>query len=425
MSVIRFTFFTVFVVITVAAASQVTVISGIISDKNNDQPLPYAQVAVAGKMNGTCSNEDGRFNLIVPSATNSDTLYFSYLGYEQVKIPARLLIGKDTVIKLVPRMILLPEVEISSLTPEEVILRAVAGIPGNYGTDSLVLTAFIRNRKVINSRLGEFTEAILEDMKTGYFSYPEKGLKEKQKTSNIARLVKGRVISDTNLVIAMGDAGRSVGCLGCMFMNDFVEYPYSTVLDSELFKYYNFKMEKIRDAEGRKIYHIFYDQKKGVRQTLWKGELYIDGSSWAIIRITQKPSMEAFGSYEKKKLNTSYALRNKPGWIAEMPHIQITVNYSYREGRWMLSTVQNESWIMFTYPPSGEKLTINSKSEVAVTEMTTDPGRLQEFKGKVKTADLKRWDQVIGEPEDSFWASYNYLPVEKKLKESLDHFGEK
>jgi hypothetical protein len=160
-----------------------------------------------------------------------------------------------------------------------------------------------------------------------------------------------------------------------------------------------------------------------VNRTLWKGEIYIESVSYAIMKLTQKPSMEAFNTYEKKKYRNTYELRNKPGWIAEMPHIHLTMTYCPRNGKWTLGTMQNEYWILFTFPATGEKITINSKSEVVVTDVTYDPEKLAGFRGVEKKGNLQRWDQVIGDSDESFWATFNYLPVEMKLKESLEYLG--
>ncbi len=57
-------------------------ITGIVADKNTQQPIMYANIGVIGKSVGTVSNEKGQFNLTIPPTLKSDTLKISVVGYE-------------------------------------------------------------------------------------------------------------------------------------------------------------------------------------------------------------------------------------------------------------------------------------------------------------------------------------------------------
>ena len=320
-------------------------------------------------------------------------------------------------------MLQLSEVDVIGLTPQEVIRKAVAMIPANYGKEPLILTAFIRSQKSINNKLGEYTEAIIEDFKNGYYLYKPGEFEKKHLQSNIPFLLKGRVTSDTNLVNAMGDAGRNVGCLGCNFINDLAEFYHHTILDEALFRYYDLSMEELVLPEGGKIYHIGFAQKNDVKERLWKGELYIDASSFAVMKITQKPSMYAYEAYEKIKYNHSYTILNKPGWIEEMPFIQQTIIYSKKDTSWVLNSIRTENWMTFTYPANGQKLRFSYKNDVIITNATRDPGKIKNFKGDKILGTTQRWDQIIGRPDDTFWASFNYLPIEEALKNAVEEIG--
>ena len=60
-------------------------VSGTIVDAADGQSLPGVNVIVRGTSTGTSTNADGFFELTVPSET--DTLLFSYIGYESQEIP--------------------------------------------------------------------------------------------------------------------------------------------------------------------------------------------------------------------------------------------------------------------------------------------------------------------------------------------------
>ncbi len=398
-------------------------LSGKVTDASTGKPLPFAQLSVQHKTFGTVTNEDGRFELKIPADCNRDTLLVAYMGYEVLKQPVSAALRDTMVLRLIPRPLQLAEVEIVALTAEEVIRQVVAHIPSNYGEDSLILTAFIRSQKFVGGRLAEYAEAIILDLKTGYKLYPKKDQKQKQQESNVPQLHKGRVVSDTNMLNAIGDVGRAAGCLGCNFIHDFVEFYHQTVLDEKLFPYYNFKMEELISPDAGKIYHIWFDQKKGVKETLWKGEIFVNAMDFALLKITQKPSFEAFDQYEKQKFRRSFTIRNTPGWIEEMPLMEWTTTYISKKGKYSLETIRIGNWMTFTHSQTGQKIRFSYKNEVVVTDVTRDPTLVRNFKGDKSVGVNQRWDQVVGTADDSFWAEFNYLPVEEKLKKEINQIG--
>ena len=318
-------------------------IQGRLVDSTNNSPLSFGQISLYHTMLGTTTNEDGVFRLDIPSADLGDTLLFYYLGYETRRVLVKDCSGISVEIRLKPVALQLSEVEVVGLTPMEVIRKAVMAIPSNYGEAPLILTAFIRSQKSVGNRLAEYTEAIIDDLKTGYYLYKPDEAKKKHRLSNVPVLLKGRVISDTNLVNSLGDVGRNVGCLGCNFTNDLVEFYHNSILDESLFRYYDFSMEELIQPGGGKVYHIHFDQKRNIKKKLWKGELYIDADSFAIMKIIQKPSMNAYDAYERDKYDRGYIIQDKPGWVEEMPFIQQTINYSKRDTSWFLSSIRIEA----------------------------------------------------------------------------------
>ena len=62
-------------------------IKGVIRDAQTGAFLPFSSIAVKSTTRGTIANADGIFSL--PSNLTSDTLVFSYLGYERLEVPAK------------------------------------------------------------------------------------------------------------------------------------------------------------------------------------------------------------------------------------------------------------------------------------------------------------------------------------------------
>ncbi|MBN1199944.1 MAG: carboxypeptidase-like regulatory domain-containing protein, partial [Bacteroidales bacterium] len=259
-------------------SSQETVpVSGWVRNAETGEPLPYAQIALAGTTLGTVTNEDGFFRLNLPSRQSvisaslrdaglpdagyrnaglPDSLVVMFLGFRTQRVAVDQLKGKAGEIRMVPVSLDLREVEIIALTPQEVLRRAFDSIPVNYGQDSVILTAFIRTQKTVNKKLAEYTEAIVEDLKTGYTACSPRESGIRHQVSNIPKLDKGRVTSDTNLVNLLGEVGANARCLGCNFVRDVAEFPYETVLDERDQKHYILTMKEQVNPEGGKIYRI-------------------------------------------------------------------------------------------------------------------------------------------------------------------------
>jgi hypothetical protein len=399
------------------------VLKGTVVDFSANQPLPFAQISVSGSALGTVTNEEGLFNLNIPFGSRNDTLLVSYLGFATAEIPVS---PDDTgilVIFLKPVSIELREVEIIALTPEEVLRRAFDSIPVNYGSDPVLLTGFIRTRKTVNKKLAEYTEAIVEDLKDGYYSYKPGDAARKHQLSNIPLLYKGRVNSDTNLVNMLGDVGASARCLGCNFVNDIAEFPYGTVLDERDRKHYLLAMDEMINPEGGKIYRIRFDQDDKTEKMLYQGEILIDSRDFAVMRITYKPSFKAYDAYEKNKDNRAWFLNGQSGWIQEMPLGETTITYSKRGETWTLSTIRSKYWVTYSHPQNRQKINYGYTQEVVVTDATRDPEVIATFAGDKSIGVNQRWDELVGKSDEAFWEHFNYLPIEETLKKEIEAIG--
>lgn len=319
-------------------------IKGMVSDNITDAILPFAQISVSNSTIGIASNTDGYFEINIPGEHLQDSLVVYYLGYESFKGKISEMLNYQNSIRLKPVVLSLSEIEIIGLTPQEVIRRAVANIPDNYGSGPLILTAFIRVQKMINNKLVEFAEAVVNDEKDGYYLYKQKALPEKYRKSNLPELIKARVISDTVLVNSLDEVGKNAWCLSCYFTRDIIEFYPKTVFDEKEFKQYDFHMEEMTGQQGKKIYHIRFDQKDKIRESLWKGEIFIDAGDFVVEKVILKPSLKNFDHYNRKtKYLRTYTLRNMPGWLQEMPLGQTEVTYSNHNGRWCLNTIRKIS----------------------------------------------------------------------------------
>ncbi|UBM59692.1 DUF5686 and carboxypeptidase regulatory-like domain-containing protein [Marinilongibacter aquaticus] len=111
---------------TVGAFAQDIQVTGKVSDKSNNEPIPYASVSLLGTSFGTLSDFEGAFALAFP-ANQGDTLLISSMGFETMKIPlSHDAQSQEIQVSLSPSSVLLNEVVVhAGENPAWRILRKV------------------------------------------------------------------------------------------------------------------------------------------------------------------------------------------------------------------------------------------------------------------------------------------------------------
>ncbi|MFK7845312.1 MAG: SusC/RagA family TonB-linked outer membrane protein [Rhodothermales bacterium] len=145
-----------------AGSIQAQTVSGVVTDEMTNSPIPGVNIVVQGTNIGTASGGDGEFQLTVPSL--SDTLLFSFVGYETRTVPIN---GRETIeVTLVPEVI---------------------------ESDELVVVAYGVQRK--SDITGAISSASAEDFNQGVVVNP-------------GQLLQG-VVAGVNVTSASGEPGAS------------------------------------------------------------------------------------------------------------------------------------------------------------------------------------------------------------------------
>ncbi|SHF80576.1 carboxypeptidase-like regulatory domain-containing protein [Dysgonomonas macrotermitis] len=89
--------------LTVCAQSGTVTISGIVTDKETNEPLISVPILLEGTTTGTLTNIDGRYTLKVPE---NGTLIFRYAEYKSMEVSIAETSCIDIALEAVPKMIL-------------------------------------------------------------------------------------------------------------------------------------------------------------------------------------------------------------------------------------------------------------------------------------------------------------------------------
>ena len=143
------------------------IIQGTVIDIDTREPMAFAAVGVTGTLNGTATNTEGRFVIVINDALTDSSLYCSFMGYKDfVKRIAE--IDREIVIELEQDIFTLDEIEVRPWTPWEYIWNAMQKIPDNYPQTAYMTNGYYSELISENNVFLKFTEGVIETYNPAY-----------------------------------------------------------------------------------------------------------------------------------------------------------------------------------------------------------------------------------------------------------------
>lgn len=139
-----------------------SVVSGTVTNKENNEPLPFASVTLKNYPIGTLSNEHGEFDFYIPESKQNDTIQISFIGFITFEIPVSYGLNELKKIALQPSNEVLDEVVLSKLSPLDYIKNALANIDKNYQQDPFQTIAYYREKLIENNQTISKKEAVFK-----------------------------------------------------------------------------------------------------------------------------------------------------------------------------------------------------------------------------------------------------------------------
>ena len=245
-----------------------------------------------------------------------------------------------------------------------------------------------------------FSEAVIEIAKSSYAS---------PNSTERTRILKGRKITNVDLsdtIILKIKSGIS-----SMLELDIIKQLPDFLSDDFILRY-NYSFADVVSYEDNLVYVIRFSPKEGIDETLFRGKIYLDRGSLAIIaadfeydpvRIGREQSM--FVSKKSKRLNVRPLGAN---YHVEYKNSSQGYHLSQVHGEVVFKVRKKRQWI-------ASKYTI--KLAMAITEI--DPGNPPQIKlnEKVKPNVIMSDQQYLYDPE--FWGEFNTIAPEVSLQEAL------
>lgn len=250
-----------------------TQVRGIITDAETGEPLPSAHIIIKNTYQGTISNQDGEFNLNVPSVPV--TLVARFIGFESQEITVQS-VDEKIHFNMKPSVAELGEILVTGEDPAIEIMREVIRRKQIWRAELNTYKAEAYTRQQLKNDTA--IVMISESVSTAYWDReqgPREVLKSKRQTANMEAADNFAGVSylpnfyDDNIEIA---GFNLVG----------VTHPNAL-------SFYNFYLEDMQSIDGKVVYELTVSSKRKL-QPLFEGTIYVLGDDYALLEVDLKPN---------------------------------------------------------------------------------------------------------------------------------------
>lgn len=386
------------------------IIEGILTDKSTQEPIVYATVGIVGSSIGSVSNQEGRFRLHLPDSLRHRQIGFSHIGYMPNNMEASLLIGQNNMIALEPRVIPIQEVIIRVVNPVKLLREVLAAKETNYPQQGAYLTSFYREGIERKSHFINLTEAVFKVYKTPY--------RNNQQTTDQVKLLKMRSISSTQKQDTLL-AKMSSGIDACLQLDLIKSLPDFLTPDTngDIYVYVSSDLTSVDDRLANVIY---FEQRDGIADPLYKGELYIDTENKALLRA----QFELHPKYVKKAARMF--IQRKSRHLRIVPQKVIyTLSYKPWNGNYYIHHVRGDLHfkirmkrkLFSTYSP------LHTWFEMVTCKIDTED--VNRFTRREKQPTRTIFSDTDFKYDADFWEDFNVIPPEEELTKSIGEISSK
>jgi hypothetical protein len=388
-------------------SSNFIIARAVVKDAQTKIPIPYVSASIEEAGIGTITNQSGEFMLKIPFSDSTQNIQISHVGYNQQIIPVELFLNNPVNIYMQTKIVSLPDVIIGMVNPQKIIREMLNNRPVNYQNAPVYFTSFYREGIEKRNTIVSLTEAVFQIYKTGFESSADDQVK----------LIKMRKISDKDekdsIIVKMRagiDASLHLDII--KYLPDFLE-----LNDENPFNYSKIDMT-VTDSSLAHV--IAFEQKPGIAEPLYKGELYIDADNSALL-VTH---FEINPHYIDKATNL-FVLKKPKGVDIKPENANYYVYYKYWNGKYYLNHIRGD----LTFKIKKKNLFFQpSKSIHIFFEMVVckiDTINVKKFSRKESISTHTVFSETKFQYDNRFWDDFNVILPEEKLSEAISRISSK
>jgi hypothetical protein len=362
---------------------------GVLIDRENKSPVPYASIAIMGESVGTISNSDGVFELVIPQRLQNKMITVGCLGYRRTHVNPDSISGINT-IELEPFSFRLKEIKVRPVSPEEVLENMHRRIHDNYPHNSILMTSFYRETMQQDKEYIGVWEAVMEMLKSPYRGF----------TVDKVRYIKGRKsdfgkpAADVKLKIQGGP--------WYITKLDIIKTKESFI-DPDYQNMYKYNFDQPVIYNGRLSWSVSFSRNTDTDFPCFKGYFLVDAETSALVMA--KYSLDKKGL----KLTGESFIRKQPKGIKTAPtKAEYYVSYRLLNGKWHLHTARTDVRYKVKQRNERFKAEFRSISDLLITQQHRFPVR-SKFRGEGIFHSDDIFSELIKEYDPHFWENYNII----------------
>jgi hypothetical protein len=380
-------------------------IKGNLRDKETNKPIIYATVRVMDSPTNTVTNQEGDFTIALHDSLSRSTIRFSHIGYRSLEIATADLVEQSAILTLEPETITLPEVHVRAVNTKKIMQEYFKNRPENYSKTPVNMDVFYREGIEQEKGSTELIEAVFKMYKDRY-NFEEKNNSTYSFTStDMVKLEKMRIMVFENEKKFVDFKIRS-GVQSLIQLDIVKSAP--NFLDPSCFDKYDYSHEKTTSVDEQKIYVISFQPKSNESESLYRGFLYIDAESNALL-------MARFEIHPKqiKEAEKMIVLKNSKSVNISLKSAVYTVLYKEFDGIHHLNYIRVDINFSSRKRMNFSGRTIHSWIEMVCTDInTTDVKR---FGRNERFPTHTIFSKTRHEYDFSFWNNYVIIAPEERF----------
>ncbi len=373
---------------------------GAVINAKTKKSLEYASVSVTNSNISTISNLDGVFLLKVPKSLENEQVVISYLGYQNKIIALNSFSSDVMTFAMEESFEKLPDVNLVDADPMMVIKKVIKQRKLNSYNEPIIAKVFYRESIRKRKTYASLSEAVVDVYKHTRGSQGDYAVLDKVRKSTDYRKI------DTLVIKLQGGPYNNLS----MDMMRNQELFFS----ADMFDIYTFSFDKMINMDKRKVYVIDFVQKRSMVEPFYKGKLYIDAESFALVKSVFGLNLENLIKAKK------FFVKKKPANADVIPlDTKYIIDYKQTNGKWHY----NYSRIELSFKVKWDKKLFNSIYNIAI-EMAITDWKVNDQDEAVRNRNRMRknvilTDKTSGFSDPEFWGELNVIEPDKSIGNAI------
>lgn len=320
-------------------------------------------------------------------------------------VEATVLTGRNNTLSLEPKVIPLQEVLIRLVDPKKLLRETMERRRENYSSEPVYLTTFYREGVQVKNKFQSLTEAVFKIYKSSvmYSDAPDQ-----VKLLKMSR-IDNREVTDS--LVAKIKSGVDA-CLQLDIMKNIPDFLSLEAGDgNELYVYTSGDMVSVDDRIARVV---SFEQKRGIKEPLFCGELYIDSENSALLQARFE-----FQPKYVKDATRLFVVRQAPTLKLTTQKIAYTVSYKCWNGTYYIHHIRGDLY----FKMKRKRTLFSNPTLYTWFEMVTcrvDNENVTRFPRSERMSTHTVLADTDFKYDESFWEDFNFIPMEEELSKIIE-----